>query len=318
MNILVTGALGYLGPVIVRSLKAAGHRVTGLDVGWFLHSHAEAMDFPMDVLFYDIREPWATVLPAYDAVVHLAGLSNDPVGNLHPNLTVRINYKGTIDLMRAQPNARHVFVSSCSVYGANEMATETSLTDPLTPYAKSKAMVDEWLDANRINAISLRLGTAYGYSPGHRLDLSINNMVHDAVTGFPVKVNGNNPSRPFVHVEDIATAIGWALGNDSRGVVNVVGENCKMYDVASVIADFCGAPIIYEQSPDKRDYMADGSLLRAMGWSPRHTVESTLPVLAERTINLPPGAYNRLRTLTRLIDAGILTPQLTRKEAVVA
>lgn len=317
MNILVTGYAGYVGPLVVKALK--DHEVAGLDTGWFIPDHPEPVPLLDHEYSLDLRSPYLRSLPEYDAVVHLAGLSNDPMGDLHPNLTIRINYQGTIDLIRSQPNARHVVVSSCSVYGTNDMAKEDSPTNPLTAYARSKLMVDEWLAENRqFNAVSLRLGTVYGYSPGHRLDLVVNRMVHDAVTGLPVRVFGN-AKRPLVHVEDVAEAIRKAISLDYQGVLNVVGENYEMLKLGEKVADFCESPLIVEPAgSDARDYMADGSLFSGLGWSPRHTVEGSLPVLAEKSINLPPGRYIRLQALNQLIEAGVLGPDLNRKEAIAA
>lgn len=315
VKVLVTGALGYIGPVLTRVLRAHGNLVDGLDVGFFLPFYAEPPVYPTRHRFEDIRTP--VVLDDYDVIVHLAGLSNDPLGNLHPNLTHRINYEGTVRLLRNYPMARHVVFSSCSVYGANEMATEGTLTNPLTPYAKAKADVDAWAIGKR-NILSLRLGTVYGYSPGHRTDLVVNSMVYDAVNGRPIRVNGN-ASRPLVHVEDVARAVLWGIANERSGVVNVVGENWRIRDLAEHISAFTGGDILYlDGGADQRDYMADGSLLRSQGWWPKHTVEGSLPVLAERTINLPNKDYTRLGAIQSLVASGNLTTYLTPKELVAA
>ena len=315
MRVLVTGACGYIGPVMVAALRAAGYVVDALDVGWFLNQYAEWPAFARLAMFEDIREP--LVLPNYDGIVHLAGLSNDPLGNLHPNLTVEINTRGTTRIMAAHPRTRHVFVSSCSVYGANQMATEASPTNPLTAYARSKVLVDDWLDAHpTVNGISLRLGTVYGYSPGHRTDLVVNAMTYAAAQGRDITVD-NGASRPIVHVEDVATAILWALGESKRGVVNVVGENTTIPEIAETIASFVGADIRRAPtgSVDQRDYAADGSLLRSQGWQPRHSLEGSIPVLFEKTLGLPIRDYTRIGAIQTMIESGILTPQLTRKGA---
>lgn len=310
-SVLVTGFGGYIGPVVVRHLHDAGHAVVGLDMGFFLHCHAEPMDWPEEVAFADIRDPGDPITDI-DAVVHLAGLSNDPLGDLHPNLTYRINYQATLDMIRQYPEARHVFVSSCSVYGANaSLAFEDAKLNPLTAYAESKAMVDGWLGEHpEVDAVSLRLGTVYGYSPGHRTDLVVNKMVYDSAGGLPIQVNGN-AARPLVHVEDVASAVVWGVNTKERGVFNVVGENWRVRDLARSIADFMGARIVSSGvGHDARDYMADASKLKGYGWTPRHTVAGSVPVLAEKTLNLPAGQYVRLVALKRLLERGVLSPDL--------
>jgi nucleoside-diphosphate-sugar epimerase len=313
VNILVTGWAGYIGPVVVSVLRESGHRLCGLDTNWYLPNHVEPAEWPDVGIKGDIRDGYGGKWP--EAVVHLAGLSNDPLGDLHPNLTDRINYQATRDLMAALPDARHVFISSCSVYGASEMATELSDTHPLTVYAKSKLAVDDWMSDpyNGVNGVGLRLGTVYGFSPGHRLDLVVNKMVADAMFGKPIVATGN-PSRPLVHIEDVARAIRMAVEEPLYGIYNVVGENWRIKDLAEHVSSYVGADIIYgDAGADQRDYMASSDRIRAEGWEPQHTVGGSLPVLAEKTLTLPPGEYTRIGAIQSLIERGILTPQLTRK-----
>lgn len=203
------------------------------------------------------------------------------------------------------------------------MATEETAPAPLTEYAVSKAFVDTWLANPRsliYDAVSLRLGTVYGYSPGHRLDLVVNNMVYDAVQGRDITVTGN-AARPLIHVEDVARAIVFMLDRPETGIYNVVGENYRMADLAADIASFTVARVLPRpDSVDARDYMADGSKLRALGWEPQHTVVGSLPALALMSVALPgcPSRYKRLNALRHLIDSGVLTPDLRRKDPVAA
>lgn len=280
MKIVVTGSEGYIGPVIVRELKAAGHRVLGYDTCWFGRwSDADQL------LIGDIRETlvnkdWP------DVVVHLAGLSNDPLGDLSPTLTVQINQWGTIDQIRHYYDARHVVISSCAVYGAtSELATEESKVSPLTAYARAKAYVDEWAQAHEFNTINLRLGTVFGHAPNHRLDLVVNRMVFDALNNGGVRVQGN-AARPLVHVEDVASAVLWAVEGKAQGIYNVIGENVRMRDLGREVAAFADVPVKYEDAgADARDYQASGEKLLRAGWSPSRSVAGSLPVLFERTLD---------------------------------
>lgn len=312
MRVLVTGFGGYIGPVIVRRLRDAGHYVIGWDTGFFLPNYAEPPTWPDKVRFVDIRD--ARLWPdKVDAVVHLAGLSNDPMGDLYPHLTDQINYWGTRAVLDFP--ARHVVVSSCSVYGANDMATEESAPHPLTDYALAKARVDDVL----VGGVSLRLGTVYGYSPGHRLDLVVNRMAWDAVNVGLVTATGN-AARPLVHVEDVADAVLFMLDRPETGIYNVVGENVRMHDLAGQIGKYAAVPVrLLPPGADQRDYMASGDKLAALGFRPKRTVESSLPVLFEHTIRLPYSRerYERLPALRRLMERN-LTSDLRPKERIAA
>lgn len=302
MRVLVTGNLGYIGPVIVRRLKEAGHYVIGVDTGWYVSNYAGEPVWPNIQYFEDIRGAgWPT--HGYEAVVHLAGLSNDPMSDLDPALTQDINLAGTLGMLDSR--ARNVIVSSCSVYGSTkELATEETTPNPLTPYAQAKADVDTFVhQRGYFDAVSLRLGTVYGYSPGHRLDLVVNRMVHDALNKGYVTATGN-AARPLVHVEDVASAVLFMLTRQEGGIYNVVGENTRMYSLADTVASFAGVPRVYVNGgSDARDYAASGDKLRALGCEPQHSVVGSLPVLFERTMALPKGrTYERLPILRAILE----------------
>lgn len=283
MKVLVTGSEGYIGPVIVRELKAAGHRVLGYDTCWFGRwSDADQL------LIGDIREPLVNASWP-DVVVHLAGLSNDPLGDLSPALTTGINQWGTIDQIAHFSEARHVVISSCAVYGAtSELATEGSKVNPLTAYARAKAFVDEWVTDWGLDWTALRLGTVFGHAPNHRLDLVVNRMVFDALNNGGVRVQGN-AARPLVHVEDVASAVLWAVNGHAQGIYNVIGENVRMRDLGRDVASFADVPVKYEDGgADARDYQASGEKLLRAGWAPSRSVAGSLPVLFEKTL-----AYQR-------------------------
>jgi len=206
MRVLVTGNLGYIGPVVVRRLREAGHYVVGVDTGWYVHQYAGEPEWPDVQFFGDIRDPGDSWFHGVDAAVHMAGLSNDPIGDLDPDSTEDVNYAGTLSML--VPGVRNLMVSSCSVYGVstNVLSREDSDLHPQSIYAKCKADVDRFLASGLWpyeDWVSLRLGTVYGYSPGHRLDLVVNRMVHDALANDLVRANGN-AARPLTHVEDAA------------------------------------------------------------------------------------------------------------------
>ena len=311
-HVLVTGNLGYIGPIVVRRLKAAGHYVGGLDLGWYTSQHVTMPDWPHHQRFADIRQ--ADSLPS--VVVHLAGLSNDPLGALSPELTKDINEEGTLRLVRLLPRARHVVISSCAVYGhSEEVADEGTIPNPLTEYARAKAAVDAGLEYAK-EAVSLRLGTVYGPSPGHRLDLVVNRMVYDATHGRGVTVHGSQ-WRPFTHIEDVAEAILRAVEDrDLTGIRNVVGQNMRIDSLGRLVSVATGASLTTNDSPDKRDYRARTLYPDWMEY--RHTIADSLPELIDFTRDLPglPSRYERLHTIKGLIAAGRLTPEL--KEPIAA
>ena len=206
MKVLVTGWAGYIGSPLVRRLRQAGHYVVGLDVGWFLSEFAEPAYYPNEAIFGDIRDGYDGVLP--DAVVHLAGLSNDPLGELRRPLTFEVNVRGTQKLLNLR-GPKHIFASSCAVYGVADLADEMTEPKPATAYSESKSWVDKWLPEG---ACSLRFSTAWGYSPGLRTDLVLNAWAFNK----PERLRVSPARRSFVHVEDIADAVVFALDMTSR------------------------------------------------------------------------------------------------------
>ena len=317
MNVLVTGSAGYIGSVLVPALKRAGHTVLGYDTGWF-------GDDTQSTWFVrgDIREP--LVHPLWpDVVVHLAGLSNDPMGDLDADLTWGINHYGTLSMMQRHDEARHVIISSCAVYGqASTLCDEATPVNPQTTYAECKALVDEWATNYVPDHAILRLGTVFGPSPNHRLDLVVNRMVYDAMNSRSVRVTGD-AARPLTHIEDVASAIVWAVGNDAQGIYNVVGENVRMKELGRDVARVASCPVKFESGgADTRDYMASGRKLLAAGWYPTRSVAGSLPALFEFTADFIPAVlgptdsnYIRLAQLTRLIESGELDPQTLRRAA---
>ena len=326
MRLLVTGWAGYLGPHVVRLLKEHGHYVIGLDTGWFLANYAEPPVYPDEAIFADIRDGITLNFPV-QAVVHLAGLSNDPLGEIDPLLTRNINCGGTLEIADTLHDIRHVVASSCSVYGTADMATEETEPTPLTAYARAKDRVDRNVTFPYYNAANLRFGTLYGYSPGHRLDLVVNHMVYDATRGRGITVNGN-AARPLTHVEDAARAIVQAVESPlMRGIYNVGGENYRMQELGRVVRDAVGEDYGYPPGlvfahggADQRDYSVSSEKLLATGFRFEHTVASSLPELVVKTASLPGLAsrYVRLNTIQALIKSGYLDPSLRPAQVKVA
>lgn len=273
MRLLLSGHEGYIGRILAPMLLHAGHEVTGLDSGLF-----DGCDFgrvpplPMPAMRMDVRDVTADHLGGFDAVLHLAGISNDPLGDLAPEVTFDINWHASVRLARLAKKAgvrRFLYASSCSNYGASgeNILDESAEFSPVTPYAVSKVKVEEELrglaDAG-FSPVYLRAATAYGVSPRLRADLVVNNLVGYALTTGEVLIKSDGaPWRPLVHVEDIARAY-LALVEAPREVVHDqafnVGrsdENFRVREVAEMVAEVVpGARTTFAPGagPDIRNY----------------------------------------------------------------
>jgi nucleoside-diphosphate-sugar epimerase len=216
MRLLVTGHLGYIGTAIVPMLVAAGHEVVGLDANFFENCTLGAEPELVPGIRRDVRDVDPGDLQGFDAVLHLAALSNDPLGEMNPGVTYDINHKAAIRLAKMAKAAgvkRFLFSSSCAIYGAagDEMLDENATFNPVTAYGRSKVLVERDLaglaDA-RFAPTCLRNATAYGFSPRLRLDIVLNDLVAAAFTTGRILMRGDGtPWRPIVHVEDIGRAV---------------------------------------------------------------------------------------------------------------
>ena len=284
MRVLVTGHQGYLGTVMVPVLRDAGHDVVGLDSGYF----AECVLGPppddppgiADDRPVDLRDVTVEQLVGFDAVIHLAALSNDPLGALAPEVTYDINYHASVRLARLAKEAgvsRYLYASTCSVYGAagEELVTEDAPLRPLTPYAESKVRVED--DVARVAdsgfaPVFLRNATAFGFSPRLRADIVLNNLVgYAALTGEVRVLSDGTPWRPLVHARDIAKAFTTCLSAPIEAIY------CKAYNIGSesnnlTVAEIAQAVvevvpesklvITGETGPDTRSYRVDFSRAR--------------------------------------------------------
>ncbi len=274
MKILVTGNLGYVGSVVTADLIASGHHVVGYDAGYFAPCLIDEPVAPTEQRMGDTRTFEAAALAGVEAVVHLAALSNDPLGELDPALTDRINVGGlrrVAEAAKAAGIGRFVFASSCSLYGKSDGAQlldETCAQNPLTAYARSKvdgeAALFELADAT-FRPIALRFSTAYGWSPRLRLDLVVNNLVASGLaTGVIALESDGTPWRPLVHVRDMSQAIRLSLESDVAQTgstaynVGAESENYQIRTIATTVARALGGlPVTMKsaaESGDQRSY----------------------------------------------------------------
>lgn len=272
MKILLTGINGYIGTVLGQELIKAGHVVVGFDTGYYERAWLYDMpDFKAPkVIKKDIREIAEQDLEDIDAVVHLAELSNDPLGETDPKITYKINHDGTLKLAMLAKQAgisRFIYFSSCSVYGAlDKIANENSPLNPLTAYAKAKVLNEEALQKladSHFSPIIFRNATVYGASPRLRLDLVVNNLSGLAFTTGEIKMESDgSPWRPVVHILDVCQAVLIALKTPADKIRNQIvnvgdsSSNYQIKDIAKIIGDtFPGCRVsLNKNGADKRNY----------------------------------------------------------------
>ena len=276
MRVLVTGHLGYLGTVMVPALVAAGHEVTGLDSGLFEKAVLGPAPDDPPLVRVDLRDVTEADLAGQDAVIHLAALSNDPLGSLAPELTYAINHEASSRLARVAREAgvqRFLYASTCSVYGASgtdDAIGEDAPMRPVTPYAESKVRVEDDLVAladDHFTPVMLRNATAFGFSPRLRCDIVLNNLVgHAVLTGRILVMSDGTPWRPLVHAADIASAFVAALEAPRDTVhaqafnIGSDANNVRVSEVAEAVAravPSATVEITGEAGGDPRSYRVD-------------------------------------------------------------
>lgn len=341
MRVLVTGHLGYIGTVLVPLLLAQGHEAVGLDSDLFRGSTfggaAGLQIQPIPELKKDIRDIAAADLAGFDAVFHLAGLSNDPLGHFNPALTHEINCLATIQLAKLAKQAgvsRFVFSSSCSNYGAGgqDWLTEESPLHPMTPYGRSKVEAEQALNAladDDFSPTHLRNATAYGASPRLRFDLVLNNLVAWAFTTGRVYIKSDGtPWRPIVHIEDISRAF-IAVLDAPREVVHQqafnVGRNEDNYQIKAIAelvkeaVPNCNVEYALDGKPGPSCYRVDCSKIQHLlphfqpQWTARKGVQQLYKLLKHTGLTLEEfeGArYNRIDHVHDLIAHQKITLQL--------
>jgi nucleoside-diphosphate-sugar epimerase len=344
VKILITGNMGYVGPAVVKQLRRVypAAVLVGIDAGYFAHcltSRGPLPECQTDVQYFgDVRKLPESLLDGVDGIVHLAALSNDPIGNRYEEITLDINHRASVELARRAKRAgatSFAFASSCSVYGSAESGprNENSAVNPLTAYARSKVMTESELEKladSSFRVTALRFATACGMSDRLRLDLVLNDFVACAVTSGKITIlSDGTPWRPLINVKDMARALEWAVGRrHSNGAAFVVvnagsnGWNYQVRQLAEMVAQVIPGTevsINKDAEPDKRSYRVDFSRFQSL--APNHqpvcTLEDSIVELKAglEAIEFRDGAFRngwmiRLKMLDKLRDAGLLNERL--------
>ena len=350
MKVLLTGHQGYIGSVLLPMLLERGHDVVGFDSDLFRACTFSGALAPAPTLCKDTRDAGdedfsIDHVAGFDAVIHLAGLSNDPLGDYRPELTDDINFKASLRLAHLAKKAgvrRFLFASSCSNYGASGdgFLTENSAFNPVTPYGESKVKVEAALAPMADESFSptfLRASTAYGLSPRIRFDLVVNNLTAWAFTTGEVHLKSDgSPWRPIVHVEDISRAYVAALEADRSTVHNMAfnvgstSENYQIREIAAAVRDVVpGSRIGFAQgaAPDKRNYRVDCNLIARTlhGFKPQWTLRRGVEQLfdAYKRVGLTLEDFEgerfmRIAHVKKLIRDGVIDGDLRRAQGAAA
>lgn len=342
MKILIIGNLGYIGPIVVKHFKINHPKyfVAGFDIGYFIQNstyNGIAGDILVDQQYFgDVREFDAKNLQDFDAVIYLAAISNDPMGNAYEKPTLDINCNAAIDIAKKakQQGVKHfVFASSCSVYGFADTAprTESSAVNPLTVYAKSKVNAENALQPladNNFQITCLRFATACGYSDRLRLDLVLNDFVASAIANKKISIlSDGTPWRPLIHVKDMSRAMDWAIQRKDGGIFLIINTgsnewNYQVKDLAAAVQQFftdVEVNINLDAPPDKRSYKVSFDLYEKL--APQHQpqinltqavedIKSGLQFIDFTDTNFRESHLIRLKAIQKLVDYSIVDKEL--------
>jgi nucleoside-diphosphate-sugar epimerase len=343
MRVLVTGHKGYIGVVLIPLLVAAGHEAVGVDSDLYERCTFGNTLAETPTIRKDIRDIEVADLEGFDAVLHLAALSNDPLSNLNPKLTYAINHQASVRLARlakAVGIPRFLFSSSCSTYGAagDEMLTEAATFNPVTPYGQSKVLVEQEVAAlanDNFSPTYLRNATAYGVSARHRFDIVLNNLVAWAYTTGKVLIKSDGMAwRPIVHIEDIARAF-LAVLQAPRAVIHNqafnVGRNSENYrirelaDIVQETVPDCVIQYAPGGEPDKRTYRVDFSKIQQIlpafqpQWTARRGAQELLAAYQQvgLTVDEFEGPrYKRIDHIRHLLRTNYLDGELRWRQPI--
>jgi nucleoside-diphosphate-sugar epimerase len=288
MRVLVTGACGYKGTVLVPKLLNAAHEVTAIDTMWFgnyLKPHKN-----LTVGQIDVRDSDKIRLDGIDAIIHLSSIANDPCGDLDPKLTWEVSALATMQL--ADKAVRHsvsrfIYASSGSVYGVKEEAqvTEDLELKPISEYNKTKMVAERVLlsYAKEMAVQIIRPATVCGYSPRMRLDVSVNLLTMQALTKEHITVFGGNQIRPNIHIDDITDVYMFMLDHPQhQGIYNAGFENISIMDIARRVTEHAPARITVTESNDPRSYRVNSDKLLATGFRPKKTVDDAIREIVDK------------------------------------
>jgi nucleoside-diphosphate-sugar epimerase len=323
-RVLVTGHHGYIGSVLVRLLCEAAYDVVGLDSDFFAGNRFVGQVASVPSLLRDLRDVEPADLEGFEAVLHLAALSNDPLGDFNPELTYGINHEASMQLARLAKKAgvsRFLFSSSCSMYGAAgpEMLDENAPFNPVTPYAESKVLVERQLTSladQNFSPVLLRNTTAYGVSPFMRFDIVLNNLVAWAYTTGKVLIHSDGtPWRPLIHVEDICRAFMAVLEAPREAIhnqafnVGITEENYQVRDLAQIVQETVpGCTVDYSPNggPDPRSYRVNFSKIKDAlpgfqpKWNVRRGAQELFEACCEARLTLEDFEGPRFKRITHI------------------
>lgn len=288
MKILVTGACGYKGHVLIPKLLARGYKVVAFDLQWFgnfLKPHPN-----LDVVMGDIREIDAVPLNGVDCIIHLSSIANDPCGDLNPKLTWEVSALATMQLAdkaKRMRIKRFIYASSGSVYGVKEEAqvTEELELKPISEYNKTKMVGERVLMSYQDDMVVqiVRPATVCGYSPRMRLDVSVNLLTMQALSNEKITVFGGEQVRPNIHIDDITDVYLHLIDHpEMTGVYNAGFENISILDIAKLVTKYIPAEIVVTESNDPRSYRINSDKLLATGYRPNKSVEDAIREIIEQ------------------------------------